>query len=215
MRLVRTLEGFGLVESFALDGRRRLAASDRGLVLLAKRDRTSVGLSKERFSVALRELTEPLHWRNVVGRRTRQLLRNLEHTDGVHAFLAELLTKVRTEGWEVTQLDPPHRSSRYFRSWGRRYAIHPDAFGVLHKGGLVQPFFLELERRAVRPATMEARLAPYLRYYATHRPNDDNGVRPTIFVAFQDDLAATHFWLTARRLPQSKKVQLPLTVVHT
>lgn len=212
---VRTLEKFGLVESFEFDGRRRLAASDRGLALLAKRDRTSVALAKERFSVALRDPTTPLLWRNIVGRRTRQILRNLEHTHGVHAFLAELLTRARAEGWEVVQVDPPHRSSRYFQYRDRRYAIHPDAFGVLRKGGHFRPFFLELERRAVRPATREARLAPYLRYYATPRPTDDHGVRPSILVAFQDAIAAMHFWRTARRQPQGQRAQLPLSIVHT
>ena len=211
---VRTLEGFGLVESFELEGRRRLAASDRGLALLAKRDRTSVGLAKERFSVALRNPAVPLLWRNVVGRRARQLLRNLEHTDGVHAFLAVLLTRGRAEGWEFVQLDPPHRSSRYFRSGGRRYAIHPDAFGVLRKGSLVRPFFLELERRAVRPATIEARLAPYLRYYATRRPTDDHGRQPSIVVVFQDPIAAMHFWSTARGPSNGQRAQLPVNVAQ-
>ena len=194
---VQTLEGFGLVECFEIDRRRRLAASDRGLALLAKRERISVGLSNERFSVALRNPLEPLHWRNVAGRRTRQLLRNLEHTDGVHAFLAKLLTRARAEGWEVVQVDPPHRSSRYFRYSGRRHAIHPDAFGVLRKGGGVRPFFVELERRAVRPTTMKERLAPYLRYYSTRRPTDDHGGQPQLILVARDEIAATHFRQTA------------------
>ena len=42
---------------------------------------------------------------------------------------------------------------------------------------LVWPFFLEWERRAVRPVTMTERLAPYLRYYSSPRPTDDHGAR--------------------------------------
>ena len=72
--------------------------------------------------------------------------------------------------WETDQLDPPRRASRYFRHFGGRRSVHPDAFGMLRRGGTVWPFFLEWERRAVRPVTMAARLAPYLRYYSSGRP---------------------------------------------
>ena len=40
-------------------------------------------------------------------------------------------------------------------------SVHPDAFGILRRDGEVWPFFLDWERRAVRPVTMAARLAPY------------------------------------------------------
>lgn len=212
-KLVRALEGFGLVASFAPDGKRRLAVTDGGLALLAKRDRTSAALAKERFSVSLRAPGAPLSWRNLVGRRTRQLLRNLEHTDGVHGFLAGLLTQMRAKGWEVIQVDPPHRSSRYFRYGGRRHAIHPDAFGLLRGGSLLRPFFLELERRAVRPVTMEARLAPYLRYYSTYQPNDDHRAQPVLMVAYDDEVAATHLRHKADLGEMKSWPQLPLKVV--
>lgn len=213
-RLVRVLEGFGLVGSFVPDGTRRLAATDRGLALLSKRDRTSVALAKERFSVSLRDPEAPLSWRNLVGRRTRQLLRNLEHTDGVHGFLAGMLWQVRTQGWEVTQVDPPHRSSRYFKYGGRRYAIHPDAFFLLCRGSQLRPFFLEMERRAVRPVTRLERLNPYLRYFDTRRPTDDHGVLPHVLVAFDKAMSAAHFFSLARRSVQSQPGHLPLVVLH-
>ena len=213
-RLVRALEGFGLVGSFAPDGKRRLAVSDRGLALLAKRDRTSAALAKERFSVALRDPDAPLSWRNLVGRRTRQLLRNLEHTDGVHGFLAGMLGQMRAKSWEVIQVDPPHRSSRYFKYGGRRYAIHPDAFVTWQRCTRVRLFFLELERRAVRPVTMESRLAPYVRYYATHRPTDDHGAQPLVLVVFDDAIALTHFLAVAAREMARARVRVPLLASH-
>ncbi len=40
---------------------------------------------------------------------------------------------------------------------------------------------------------MAARLAPYLRYYASQRPTDDHGVQPVVLVVFDDELAAQHF----------------------
>ena len=83
------LEGFGLAAR-PRDAGGRLALTDRGLALLARRDRTSVAVARKRWSVALEDAEGPLEWRNVSGRRTRQLLRNTEHTAAVHGFLAAL-----------------------------------------------------------------------------------------------------------------------------
>ena len=83
------LEGFGLAARIRHGGR-RLALTDRGLSLLARRDRTSVGVAKRRWSIALEDREGPFEWRNVTGRRGRQLLRNIEHTAAVHGFLAAL-----------------------------------------------------------------------------------------------------------------------------
>ena len=129
----------------------------------------------------------------MAGTRTRQLLRNVEHTAAVHGFIAALARQGRSRSREIVQLDPPRRASRYFRHEGKLRSVHPDAFGVLRRGGDTWPFFLEWERRAVRPATMAARVAPYLRYYASPRPTDDHGAQPLVLVVFDDDIALTHF----------------------
>ena len=50
----------------------------------------------------------------------------------------------------------------------------------------------------MRPSTMSARLAPYLRYFSSHRPTDDHGVPPSVLVVFDDDIARTHFLRVAR-----------------
>jgi len=76
------------------------------------------------------------------------------------------------------------------------------------------PFFLEWERRAVRPGTMAARIAPYLRYYAGSRPLDDHGVIPRVLVVFDDDLAASHFLRVAAREMRKAGVKVPLWVSH-
>ena len=143
--LVR-LEGLGLVVSAASEGR-RLALTDRGLGLLARRDRTSVGAAKRRWTVTPLHQEAPLGWRNVSGSRSRQLLRNIQHTDSVHWFAAVLSRQARSRSREVVQLDPPWRASRYFRHGDRLRSIRPDAFGVLRRGGSMWPFFLEWERR--------------------------------------------------------------------
>ena len=85
------------------------------------------------------------------------------------------------------------RASRYFRHGGLPArggglrSVHPDAFGILRRGRTTWPFFLEWERRAVRPATMAERLAPYLRYYSSRRPLDDHGAQPAVLVVFDDE----------------------------
>ena len=210
-RLVNPLQGFGLATSPAVSGG-RLALSDRGLALLARRDRASVGVARRRWSVAPIDDAKPMDWRNLTGGRSRQLLRNTEHTAAVHGFLAALARQARTLGWETAQLDPPHRASRHFRHDAALRSVNPDAFGVLRRGPAAWAFFLEWERRAVRPATMTQRLAPYLRYYSSHRPTDDHGVRPQVLVVFDGDIPATHFLALAEREMARAGVRVPLWV---
>ncbi len=209
--VVGRLAGLGLVLDARIEGTRRLAVADRGLAMLARRDRASVGAAKKRWSAIPLDDGE---WRNVSGRRSRQLLRNVEHTEAVHAFIAALSRQARSRSREILHLDPPRRASRYFRYDDRLRSIHPDAFGVLRWREAVWSFFLEWERRAVRPVTMAARLAPYLRYYSSHRPTDDHGSRPLVLVVFHDDLAATHFLRIAGEETKRAGVDLPLLVSH-
>ena len=212
-RLAVSLEALGLVARVPAAGG-RLAATDHGLAVLARRDRTAVGLARSRWSPAPLDSGGPGGWRDVRGRNSRQLLRHLDHTAAVHGFVASLAEQARAEGWEVAQLDPPRRASRYFRHSGRTRSVHPDAFGVLRRKGEPWTFFLEWERRAVRPSTMAARLAPYLRYYTSHRPTDDHGFRPAVLVVLRDEITADHFLRVARRELERARVRLPLWVSH-
>ncbi len=209
-QITAALEGFGLVVRSPVSGR-RLALTDVGLAMLARRDRTAVGGAKKRWSAAPEDADG---WRNVSGRRSRQLLRDIEHTAAVHDFTAALAAQARDLGWGIDQLDPPIRASRYFRHFGGRRSVHPDAFGILRRDATAWPFFLEYERRAVRPVTMAERLAPYLRYYSTKRPIDDHGARPAVLVVFHEDLAATHFLRVALEEMVRTRTPLPLLVSH-
>ena len=208
-QLDNPLEGFRLVARPRHAGR-RLALTDRGLTLLARRDRTSVGVAKRRWSVAPEDADAPFEWRNLTGRRSRQLFRNIEHTAAVHGFLAALTAQAPLLGWEIAQLDPPRGASRHFRHDGGMRAVNPDAFGVLTRDDTRWPFFLEWERRAVRPSTMSERLAPYLRYFSSHRPVDDHGTRPSVLVVFDDEIAHTHFLRVAREEMRAEGVTVPL-----
>ena len=213
-QVLERLRELGLVIAASAEGRRCLALSDKGLAVLARRDRTAVGLARQRWSAAPVKPEVPLTWRNVHGSRSRQLLRNQDHTQAVHWFLAVLSNQSRSQGWKVVQFDPPRRASRFFRHDDRLHSVRPDAFGVLKREGKERPFFLEWERRAVRPATMAARIAPYLRYYAASRPLDDHGVAPAVLVVFDDDLAAGHFQRVAADEMKRAGVRVPLWVSH-
>ena len=213
-QVTQRLDALGLLLDVAVDGERRLALSDRGLVMLARRDRTSPGDARKRWSALPLDAGAPLDWRSVAGTRTRQLLRNVKHTAAVHAFVAGLCRQARSRSREIVQLDPPRRASRYFRHQGVLRSIHPDAFGIVRRGESSWPFFLEWERRAVRPATMAARVAPYLRYYASPRPTDDHGAQPLVLVVFDDDIALTHFLEVAAREMERARVRLPLLASH-
>ena len=168
-QLLQRLIGLGLVLDDAAEGRRRLVLSDLGLSALARRDGTSVGAMRRRWSAAPSDSHAPTTWRNVSVARSRRLLRNIQHTEAVHWFAAVLAKQARSRAWELAQLDPPGRASRYFRYAEKLHSVRPDAFVLLRNGASTWPFFLEWERRAVRPVSMAARIAPYLRYYSTHR----------------------------------------------
>ena len=128
----------------------------------------------------------------------------------MHRFLRRLSGQAREQGCRVEQLDPPHRATRRFRHWGRLRSIHPDAFGILRRGPETFPFFLEWERRAVRPGTMAARLAPYLRYYSSKRPPDDHGEWPLVLVVFDEELAESNFHGVAGQEVDRAGVDVPL-----
>jgi len=213
-RLAARLNRLDLVAPANFAGQRRYALSDGGLALLARRDRASVGAAVRRWSVEPMDDEPPSSWRDLPGARSRPLARTIEHTDAVHRFLGRMSRQAREQGCRVVQFDPPHRAVRRFRHRGRLRSVHPDAFGVLRRGGETFPFFLEWERRAVRPGTMATRLAPYLRYYSSKQPLDDHGEWPLVLVVFDDELAESNFHGVARREMDRTGVDVPLWVSH-
>lgn len=211
-QLTRSLEDQGLVAAPRVERRRRLVLSERALTALAHRDRASPTEARRRWSAGADGPAAETGWREVPGRRARQLLRHIGHTESVHGFAAALSAQAHDLEVELVQLDPPHRASRYFRLDGRLRSIQPDAFVMLHAGGERLPLFLEWERRAIRPKTMRARLAPYLRYFRTRRPVDDHGAQPRLLLVFDDPLAATQFLRVARSEMERTRITVPLFV---
>ena len=211
--LDRLVEG-KLVSRVTLGKRNYLALTDWGLAVLARRDRTAVGRLRKQWSAEPSKSGGPLDWRNISGRRSGQLARNMEHTEAVHWFISQVAVQAREQGFRVVQFDPPHRASRHFWRRDKLRSIHPDVFGMLRKDGKNMPFFLEWERRAVRPGTMAARLAPYLRYFSSHDPVDDHGVQPLVLMVFDDPLVEARFLGVARSELEMTRVDVPLWVSH-
>ena len=197
-----------------MGGKERLGLTDWGIAVLARRDRTSVGGLRNQWSVEPKDERTPITWQNVSGRRSRLLARNMEHTDAVHGFLAQLTRQAKASRYRVVMLEPPHRASRFFEHNYKMRSIHPDAFGILRRRNKTLPFFLEWERRAVRPGTMAERLAPYLRYYSTHNPTDDHGAYPVVLIVFDDVLVESRFLGIARKEMARTRIDLPLWVSH-
>ena len=213
--IIARLTALGLAANFETGGGRRLAPTDRGLAVLARRDRSSVGgrgSGVERLPAGPRRFRS--HGATSPAAGARQLLRNAEHTEAVHWFAAVLERQAHSRGREIVQLDPPHRASRHFRNANTLRSVHPDAFGILRYRNTLTPFLLEWERRAVRPVTMAERIAPYLRYFSSGRPADDHGAPPVVLVVFEDDLTATHFLRVARQEMARSGVAVPLFVSH-
>ena len=213
-QLTIPLVGADLARRVQTGGRERLGLTDWGIAVLARRDRTSVGRLRKLWSAEERDSDTDFTWRNVLGARSRLLARNMEHTEAVHGFLAQLSRQADKRGYEVVQLDPPHRASRFFDHNYKMRSIHPDAFGILRVRDKTIPFFLEWERRAVRPGTMATRLAPYLRYYSGLDPLDDHGTQPLVLIVFDDTLVESRFLAVARREVARTMVKLPLWVSH-
>ena len=214
-KLTSRLGRIGLVTGASLERRRRLALSRRGLAMLARRDRASVGTAVKRWSAEPEDGSSLSCWREVPGSRSRPLARTMEHTQAVHRFMADLVRQAKgNSGYRVLQASPPHQSTRYFPYRGRLRSIHPDGSGVVRAGGKTFPFFLEWERRALNPSTMTARLGPYLRYFSTNRPLDDHGHRPLVLVVFDDFLAEGNFLGVARREMERARVNVPLWVSY-
>jgi len=206
------LQRSGLVASVKIAGRGRLALTDRALTMIANRDRASPALARKRWSASPLDAESPSDWRDVSGTRTRQLLRHIDHTEAVHGFAAGLAAQTRLGDLTLAQIEPPQRASRYFRYRDRLHSVQPDAYGLLLDRSDRLPFFLEWERRAIRPRAMAARLAPYLRYFSGRRPLDDHGAMPRLLVVFEDDLLAGRFIRVAAEEMARAGTRVPLAV---
>ena len=99
-----------------------LALTDEGLTYLARRDRAAVGTVLDRWS------SERTDTGVYAGTALRSLASQRRHQRGLLAFFDMLCSEVAfSQGYELLDLLPTHRSQIAYRDDETRYVIHPDA----------------------------------------------------------------------------------------
>ena len=143
-----------------------------------------------------------------MGHRIDTWAKQTKHADGITWFLSKLEAEARDDPdsellWSV----PTARSDRAY-NWGDS-AIAPDAVGQMTAQGLQIPFYFEYELRARHPQGVIARLDPYMSYYWSNEPKDDQPPYPvTLFVVDTEEVEATYVRTAARM----SRMSLPILV---
>ena len=197
---------WGLVERRGQRSHTRYTLSAEGIRYVTHRDRAQLPTTQGIWSTAF--TTDRQGRRRHVGHRIDTWARQTKHADGITWFLAKLEAETREDSssellWSV----PTARSDRAY-NWGQS-AIAPDAVGKIVAEGLEVPFYLEYELRARHPEGVLARLSPYMSYYWSTEPGDDQPPFPvTLFVVDTEEVEATYVRTSARMT----RMSLPILV---
>ena len=197
---------WGLVEQHGKRADVRYTLSERGIRYITRRDRAQLSTTMAAWST---EDTTDTHGRSrPLGHRILTWERQTSHTDGITWFLSELAAEARAAGASELQWSvPTARSGRAFNRG--EDAIAPDAVGHLLTNGLHVPFYFEHELRARHPRGVAARLRPYLRYYRSDVPRDDQPPFPTTLFMVDTEEVAETYASTASRMTN---MALPILV---
>ena len=206
-QMMRSLvDTWGLVERRGKRGDTRYTLSAEGIRCITHRDRAQLPTTLGIWSTAL--TTDRQGRRRYVGHRIDIWARQTRHADGITWFLSKLEAEARADPdskllWSV----PTARSDRAY-NWGQS-AIAPDAVGKMVAESLEIPFYLEHELRARHPEGVLARLSPYMSYYWSTEPGEDQPPFPTtLFVVDTEDVEATYVRTAARMT----RMSLPILV---
>ena len=200
------VSAWGLLERRGQRGDTRYTLSAEGIRYITHRDRAQLPTTRGIWSTAL--TTDHQGRRRHVGHRIDTWARQTKHADGVTWFLSKLEAEARANPdsellWSV----PTARSGRAY-NWGQS-AIAPDAVGKMVAEGLEIPFYIEYELRARHPEGVLARLSPYMSYYWSTEPGEDQPPFPTtLFVVDTEDVEATYVRTAARMT----RMSLPILV---
>ena len=200
------VDTWSLVERRGQRGHTRYTLSAEGIRYITHRDRAQLPTTRGIWSTAL--TTDRQGRRRHVGHRIDTWARQTKHADGITWFLSKLQSEARADPdsellWSV----PTARSDRAY-NWGDA-AIAPDAVGKMVAGGLEIPFYLEHELRARHPEGVLARLSPYMSYYWSTEPGEDQPPFPTtLFVVDTEDVEAT----CVRTAARMTRMSLPILV---
>ena len=200
------VDTWGLVERQGKRGDTRYTLSAAGIRYITHRDRAQLPTTRGIWSTSL--TTDRQGRRRHVGHRIDTWARQTKHADGITWFLSKLEAEARADPdsemlWSV----PTARSDRAY-NWGQS-AIAPDAVGKMVSEGLEIPFYLEYELRARHPEGVIARLSPYMSYYWSTEPGEDQPPFPTtLFVVDTEEVEATYVRTSARMT----RMSLPILV---
>ena len=200
------VDTWGLVERRGKRGDTRYTLSAEGIRYVTHRDRAQLPTTRGIWSTAL--TTDRQGRTRHVGHRIDTWARQMKHADGITWFLSKLEAEARADPdsellWSV----PTARSDRAY-NWGQS-AIAPDAVGKMVAEGLEIPFYLEYELRARHPEGVLARLSPYMSYYWSAEPGEDQPPFPTtLFVVDTEEVEATYVRTAARM----NRMSLPILV---
>ena len=206
-QMVRSLvKTWGLIERRGKRGDSRYTLSAEGIRYVTHRDRAELPTTRGIWSTEFTTDKEgrPRH----VGHRIETWARQPKHADSITWFLSKLEAESRADPHsELLWTVPTARSDRAY-NWGQS-AITPDAVGKMVAEGLEIPFYLEYELRARHPEGVIARLSPYMSYYWSTEPGEDQPPFPTtLFVVDTEEVEATYVRTAARMT----RMSLPILV---
>ena len=200
------VDTWDLVERRGKRGDTRYTLSAEGIRYVTHRDRAQLPPTQGIWSTALATDHQGRRWH--VGHRIDTWARQTRHADGITWFLSKLQSEARADPdsellWSV----PTARSGRAY-NWGQS-AIAPDAVGKMVREGLEIPFYIEYELRPRHPEGVLARLSPYMSYYWSTEPGEDQPPFPvTLFVVDTEEVEATYVRTAARMT----RMSLPILV---
>ena len=189
--VLRSLRDQGLVQHEELG----YVLSDKGITYLARRDRTSVGPTLDRWTPLRDEL-------GYIGSALQTMANQHRHQAGITEFCANLSAEAaRSPEHEILDLLPTHRSQISYEHRDTRYMLYPDASFQLRTGDSWHWCLLEFERRATTPKRVPERLRAYQRYFQSDyiRP-DHSGQLPLVLFVFESEQVETTFLDTAERV---------------
>ena len=205
------VDNWGLIERRGKRGDVRYTLSAEGIRYVTHRDRAQLPTTRGIWSTAL--TTDRQGRRRHVGHRIDTWARQTKHADGITWFLSKLEAEARADpDSELLWSIPTARSDRAY-NWGQS-AIAPDAVGKMVADGLGIPFYFEYELRARHPEGVLARLSPYMSYYWSTEPGDDQPPFPTtLFVVDNEDVEVTYVSTAARMTLMSLPILVSCTPV--
>ncbi len=200
------VDTWGLVERRGKRGDVRYTLSAEGIRYVTHRDRAQLPTTQGIWSTAF--TADRQGRRRHVGHRIDTWARQTKHADGITWFLSKLEAEARADPHSELEWSVPTARADRAYNWGQS-AIAPDAVGKMVAEGLEIPFYLEYELRVRHPEGVLARLSPYMSYYWSTEPGDDQPPFPvTLFVVDTEEVEATYVRTSARMT----RMSLPILV---